>query len=79
MSKFLLEDQKWEVSTIDGYLKWEYSNNSYRTVKYLPYIANYGFVPQTLYSKDLGGDGDPVDVILLGEKKKMGAVIKELK
>lgn len=70
------ENQKWEVSTIDGYLKWEYSNNSYRTVKYLPYIVNYGFVPQTLYSKDLGGDGDPVDVILLGEKKNRGAVIK---
>tara|TARA_Y100000590_G_scaffold469162_1_gene655242 strand:- start:5362 stop:6057 length:696 start_codon:yes stop_codon:yes gene_type:complete len=68
-------NEKWEVSKIDGSLEWEYLNNSYRTIKYLPYIFNYGFVPKTLYSKELGGDGDPVDVILLGKSYERGSVI----
>ena len=69
-------NEKWKVSKIDGSLEWEFSNNSYRKIKYLPYIANYGFVPKTLYSKELSGDGDPVDVILLGKRHERGSIIK---
>ena len=60
----------------DGSIRWEFQNNSFRKIKYLPYISNYGFVPQTLFSKEIGGDGDPVDVILLGERFERGSVIK---
>lgn len=68
-------NEKWEVSKVDGTLRWNFSNNSYQVIKYLPYVANYGFIPQTIYSKKLGGDGDPIDVILLGKKIKRGKVI----
>ena len=70
------DNQKWEVSKVDGTIRREFSNNSFRTIKYLPYVANYGFIPQTLESKSNGGDGDPIDVILLGEKIDRGEVIK---
>tara|TARA_B100000780_G_scaffold260813_1_gene212817 strand:+ start:60 stop:734 length:675 start_codon:yes stop_codon:yes gene_type:complete len=69
-------NEKWEVSKVDGTLRWNFSNNSYQVIKYLPYVANYGFIPQTIYPKKLGGDGDPIDVVLLGKKIKRGKVIK---
>lgn len=69
-------NEKWEVSKIDGSLRWERKNNSYRMIKYIPYVANYGFIPQTLQPVDQGGDGDPVDVVLLGEKFDKGSVVK---
>ena len=70
------DNDKWELWKKDGSIRWEFQNNSFRKIKYLPYISNYGFVPQTLFSKEMGGDGDPVDVILLGERLKRGSVIK---
>jgi inorganic pyrophosphatase len=30
------------------------------------YPANYGFIPQTYLPKEAGGDGDPVDIFVLG-------------
>ena len=70
------DNDKWELWKKDGSIRWEFQNNSFRKIKYLPYISNYGFVPQTLFSKEIGGDGDPVDVILLGERFERGSVIK---
>ena len=70
------DNDKWESWKKDGSIRWEFQNNSFRKIKYLPYISNYGFVPQTLFSKEIGGDGDPVDVILLGERFERGSVIK---
>ncbi len=70
------DNDKWELWKKDGSIRWEFQNNSFRKIKYLPYISNYGFVPQTLFSKEIGGDGDPVDVILLGERFERGSIIK---
>ena len=42
----------------------------------MPYVSNYGFIPQTIYSKEMGGDGDPLDVILIGERFPRASVIK---
>ena len=74
--KYQGSNEKWEVSKIDGSIKWERKNNSFRLIKYIPYISNYGFVPQTLQPTDLGGDGDPVDVILIGERFDRGSIVK---
>ena len=69
-------NQKWEVNKTSGHLEWERVNDdSLRTINYLPYPANYGFVPQTLLSRESGGDGDPVDVFLLGSALERGEVI----
>ena len=70
------DNDKWELWKKDGSIRWEFQNNSFRKIKYLPYISNYGFVPQTLFSKEIGGDGDPIDVILLGERLERGSIIK---
>ena len=44
-----------------------------REVKYLGYPGNYGMIPRTLLPKELGGDGDPLDVIVLGPAVERGS------
>lgn len=68
--------EKWEVEKKHGTLKLEQINNKPRIINYLGYPGNYGMVPQTLLPKELGGDGDPLDVIVLGKPAKRGTVIK---
>jgi inorganic pyrophosphatase len=69
-------NQKWEVNKTSGQIEWEQvSPDSFRVINYLPYPANYGFVPQTLLAKASGGDGDPVDVFVLGERIERGNVV----
>jgi len=69
-------DQKWEVNKITGHIEWErIHKDSLRIVKFLPYPANYGFIPQTLLPKEQGGDGDPLDVFLLGPSIERGNVV----
>lgn len=68
--------EKWEVEKSTGNLKWEFVDGSPRTVKYLGYPGNYGMIPSTLLPKELGGDGDPLDVIVLGSAEERGVVLK---
>ena len=68
------ENQKSMVSKKTGKLEWEKKNNSFRYIKYLGYPANYGIIPQTITPK--GGDGDPIDILVIGEKFKKGSVVK---
>ena len=68
--------EKWEVSKPEGYLKWEKLEHGYRKVEYLGYPANYGMIPQTLLPKSLGGDGDPLDIIVLGDSLERGEIVK---
>lgn len=66
---------KWEVEKSGGQLRWEFKNGKPRVVQYLPYPGNYGMIPQTILPRELGGDGDPLDVIVLGPALGRGAVI----
>lgn len=60
-------NEKWEVNKETGLIEWErVTPDSLRIIDYLAYPANYGFVPQTLLPEITGGDGDPVDVFVLG-------------
>jgi inorganic pyrophosphatase len=69
-------DKKYELDKHTGKLKWEVlSNGQNRCVQYLPYPANYGMIPRTLLPKSAGGDGDPLDVIVLGPAVKRGAIV----
>ncbi|MEM6769882.1 MAG: inorganic diphosphatase [Bacteroidota bacterium] len=43
-----------------------------RIINFLPYPGNYGFVPSTLMDKARGGDGDPLDVLVLCENVPTG-------
>jgi inorganic pyrophosphatase len=70
---------KWEVNgkiadgtkPTDGRLRWEFKKGRPRVVRYLGYPGNYGFVPRTL-----GGDNDPLDVLVLGPTVARGSVIR---
>ena len=68
-------NSKWEVSKSDGALKWTYKNGTPRVVNYLSYPGNYGMIPQTILPKESGGDGDPLDVLVLGPTVPRGSVI----
>jgi inorganic pyrophosphatase len=44
-------------------------------VDYLGYPGNYGSIPGTALPKELGGDGDPLDVIVLGQAVPRGEIV----
>jgi len=65
---------KWEVNHESGHLEWEFKKGKPRNVSFLGYPGNYGFIPQSILDKDDGGDGDPLDVIVLGPAVRKGAI-----
>jgi len=67
---------KYEVSKPEGHLCWELQDGVPRVVQYLPYPGNYGMIPGTLLDKDDGGDGDPLDVLVVGPMVPRGSVIE---
>ncbi|MDR5867692.1 inorganic diphosphatase [Halomonas koreensis] len=67
---------KWEVSKDDPKaVYWEYEDGEPRVVNYLGYPGNYGAIPGTALPEELGGDGDPLDVIVLGQAAPRGEVV----
>lgn len=66
--------EKWEMDEEDGNLKWNFKKGKPRVLKYIGYPGNYGMVPRTLLPKKMGGDGDPLDIILLGPPLNRGEV-----
>lgn len=69
-------DEKWQVSkTEPDFLEWEKQEGLPRKINYLPYPFNYGSLPGTLSDKSEGGDGDPMDVIVLGKALPHGALL----
>lgn len=68
--------EKWELDKSTGELKRDIENNKPRTVQYIGYPGNYGMIPQTLLSKENGGDGDPLDILVLGQPVKRGNIQK---
>lgn len=47
-----------------------------RRVDFMSYPVNYGFIPGTRMDKERGGDGDPLDVLLLAEHVPVGSVLE---
>lgn len=66
---------KWEVDKNSGGMHWERKDGRSRVIQYLAYPANYGMIPRTILPSELGGDGDPLDVLLLGPRVERGSVI----
>jgi len=69
-------DEKWEVAENGRVLAIERSDGQLRRIDYLPYPANYGFIPRTRLEAEAGGDGDPVDIVLLGAAAPCGALVQ---
>ena len=68
--------EKWEVNKETGLIERDSLNGQPRTINYLGYPANYGFIPQTLLPKSEGGDGDPLDILVIGDAQKKGTVLR---
>lgn len=67
---------KWELDKSNGKMQRDFVGNKPRTIEYLGYPGNYGMIPRTMLSKKNGGDGDPLDIIVLGPSVERGSVIK---
>lgn len=63
-------NDKWEVKK-DGRMVWDKKKGRVRFVQYLSYPGNYGMIPGTL-----SGDGDPLDIMILGNSAARGSVHK---
>ena len=68
--------EKWEVSKDGSKIIQQIENNKIRTVNYLAYPFNYGFIPQTFLPVEEGGDGDQLDIIIIGSTVERGSVLK---
>ncbi|MEM1327276.1 MAG: inorganic diphosphatase [Bacteroidota bacterium] len=63
------ETKSFEVDTLNG---------KSRIINFLPYPGNYGFIPSTYMSPELGGDGDALDVLILNSSLPTGTVLNIL-
>ncbi len=68
-------NEKWELSKDTQTIALEHKNGKPRIIQYLGYPGNYGMVPQTLLAEDQGGDGDPLDILVIGAPAKRGDII----
>ena len=71
-------NRKMEINKASGAFEPSLRNGKPRLIDFLPYPINYGFVPGTLMDKERGGDGDPLDVLLICESLPMGTLIEFL-
>jgi inorganic pyrophosphatase len=68
-------NHKIEYKTTTGFSNDTLLGGDTRIVNFLPYPGNYGFVPNTLMARDLGGDGDPLDVLVICESVPTGTLL----
>ena len=54
----------------------EIINGKKRTVNYLPYPGNYGYIKNTFMDPSKGGDGDALDVLVISSSISQGSEIK---
>jgi inorganic pyrophosphatase len=54
----------------------EHTNGSENIIDFLPSPGNYGFVPGTFLDPIMGGDGDPIDILILSESLPTGTIIE---
>ncbi len=73
-------NQKWELGADPHQLVWQNDRNTGkpRVIDYLPYVGNYGFVSRTVLDEAKGGDGQALDVLVLGTTVPRGTTIKAL-
>lgn len=55
-----------------------FRNGEERTIDFLAYPANYGFIPSTYSDPQSGGDGDPLDILVLSSSLNPGDIVEVL-
>lgn len=68
-------NKKYEFSPESISYEIDHRDGKDRVIRYLPYFGNYGFIPSTLSNKAEGGDGDPLDIIVIAESLSQGTLL----
>jgi inorganic pyrophosphatase len=68
-------NEKWEVQ-LDGRLVQGHEAGEPIVIRHLPWPVNGGMIPRTYLSAELGGDGEPVDVLVLGPSIRRGSLVR---
>ncbi|MFT5998764.1 MAG: inorganic pyrophosphatase [Neolewinella sp.] len=68
-------NHKIEYKTATGFSNDTLLGGITRIINFLPYPGNYGFVPNTLMDRERGGDGDPLDVLVICESVPTGTLL----
>lgn len=69
-------NRKNEIDKSTGQIRPDIRDGRQRIVEFLPYPVNYGFIPSTRMDQARGGDGDPLDILLVSESLPVGTVVK---
>ncbi len=56
----------------------EFRNVTGRSVQFLPYPGNFGFIPSTKTPGEKAGDEQPLDILVLSESQPSGTVMEVL-
>lgn len=67
--------EKWEVQS-SGELVQELQDGQPLRMPGEPWPANAGMIPRTLLSEELGGDQEPIDVLVLGDALARGELVR---
>ena len=59
-------------------LKVDQRNGKDRIIEYLPYPGNYGFIPSTYSNPSKGGDGDPLDALVISSSLLSGSIVETI-
>lgn len=68
-------NHKIEFNKTTGAFENDLVDGKTRVIDFLPYPGNYGFIPATMMDKEQGGDGDALDVLVIGETVPTGTVM----
>lgn len=70
--------KKIEFNTTSKQFEVDQRDGKDRVIQYLPYPANYGFIPGTFSDPAKGGDGDALDILVLCESVPTATVMEVL-
>lgn len=68
--------EKYELNKTSGQLQIDSIDGEPRWIEYLGYPGNYGMITKTILPKNMGGDGDPLDVIAIGPPVPRGSKLR---
>lgn len=69
-------NHKIEIDHQTGEFKTSLRQGQPRIIDFLGYPLNYGFIPGTLMEKRHGGDGDPLDALILCESLPIASILE---
>lgn len=69
-------NKKIEYNAASGTFQTDQLDGKDRVISFLPYPGNYGFIPSTLMDEEKGGDGDALDILVIGSSQPTGSLIQ---